>query len=457
MWELVERPKGAKVLKNKWVFVRKRNAKGEVCRYRTRITIKGCQQQYGVNFWETYAPVAKAESVRFILLLALYLGLFCRQVDFVTAFLNGPVGEVEIYMEQPDYFDDATGRVCKLLQSLYGLRQAPRIWYRMLDKYLRKCGFKRTKMDAGVYVRTVGENKIFVTVYVDDLLIVGTESDIEMVLAELRSKFKIKDLGNVKHLLGMEITYVRGHMLTISQKGYCEKILTKFKMQNCKPVPTPQVKGNFPMPGNPEVEPVCVNDDPEVDYRQIVGSLQYLVQCTRPDIANAVRTLGKFLNCFTHEHHVLAKRVLRYLRGTSDYGLVWTRSMKPDLRFAAYVDAWRPSAKELQIAAYADLGNEKDDRRSISGFVLQMEGCTYAYSSHKQRLITDDTCSSEFVAAAECATMIMWTHNIGKELGMGHKKTILYDDNQAAIAVIKANTGDYKIKGIDLKYHKVRN
>ncbi|KAE9034092.1 hypothetical protein PR001_g9877 [Phytophthora rubi] len=113
-------------------------------------------------------------------------------------------------MEQPDYFDDGMGRVCKLLQSLYGLRQAPRIWYTMLGKYLRKCGFKRTKMNAGVYARRVGENKIFVTVYVDGLLIVGTESDIEMVLVELHSKFKIKDLVNVKHLPGMEITYVRG-------------------------------------------------------------------------------------------------------------------------------------------------------------------------------------------------------------------------------------------------------
>jgi hypothetical protein len=122
VWELVERPKGVKVLKNKWVFVRKRNAKGEVCRYRTRITIKGCQQQFGVNFWETDAPVAKAESVRFILLLALNLGLLCHQVDFVTAFLNGPIGEAELYMEQPDYFDDDTVRVCKLQQSLYGLR-----------------------------------------------------------------------------------------------------------------------------------------------------------------------------------------------------------------------------------------------------------------------------------------------------------------------------------------------
>ncbi|KAG3190388.1 hypothetical protein PC129_g25128 [Phytophthora cactorum] len=116
------------------------------------------------------------------------------------------------------------------------------------------------------------------------------------------------------------------------------------------------------------------------------------------------------------------------------------------MQFVAYVNAWRPPKKEVQIVAYADadLGNEKDDRRSVTGFVLQVEECTYAYTSHKQRLIADDTCCSEFVAAAECCTMIIWTHSLCKELGLRRTKTILYDDNQAAIKVIEANTGTTK-------------
>ncbi|GMF52861.1 unnamed protein product [Phytophthora fragariaefolia] len=303
VWDFVDRPPGEKVLKNKSVFVKKRNAEGEIIRYRARITVKGCQQEFGVNFWETYAPVSKIESVRAILLLALYLGLNCRQVGFVTAFLIGPIGEA---MKQPDYFDDGSG----------------------------PCGFNRTKMDAGVDVRTAGANKVFITVYVDDLLIVGAGPNIEEVVAELKKEFKIKDLGNVKNLLGMEITYVRGRMLTISRKGYCEKVLKRFKMDKCKPVPTPQMEGNLPQPGDPEVEPVCVNADPDLDYRQMV--------------------------------------------------------------FA-------------------------------------------------------------FVAAAECSTMVMWTLNLFEELGLRRSKTTLYDDNQAAIAVIKANTGHFKVKGVDLKYHKVRD
>ena len=152
--------------------------------------------------------------------------------------------------------------------------------------------------------------------------------------------------------------------------------------------------------------------------------------------ANAVRTLGKFLNCYTKEHYTLAKRGFRYLKGTSYYGIVWTWPNKPKYSLQ----------KDMQIVAYADsiLGNDRDDRRSVTGFVLQMEGCTFEYTRQKQRLITDDTCSSEFVAAAECSTMIIWTHNMCEELGVRSTRNILYEDNKAAIKVIEANTGATK-------------
>ncbi|KAE8984838.1 hypothetical protein PR001_g23063 [Phytophthora rubi] len=181
-------------------------------------------------------------------------------------------------------------------------------------------------------------------------------------------------------------------------------------------MPTSQAKGNFPLPGDPVREVVCVNIDPDIDYQSIAGSLQYLVSCSRPDIANSVRTLGKFLNCYTKEHFVLAKRVLRYLQGTREFGLVWHKPESPGLQLIAYADA--------------DFGSEKD-RRSITGFVLQLNGCTFAYKSKKQQsIITDDTCSAEFVAASECSNMIMWTHNLCKELKLRRtKETILFEDN----------------------------
>ncbi|GMF23407.1 unnamed protein product [Phytophthora fragariaefolia] len=441
-WELVERPKGKTVLSSKWVFIRKRDANGNVARHRARITIKGCQQKYGVDFWETYSPVVAQEAVKFILLLALHLGLNARHVDFVTAFLNGPIDDdVEIYMEMPEYFDDGSGRVCRLLRSLYSLKQTPMIWYRTLDKYLRQCGFRRTKMDGGVYTRSVGSSPIFVAVYVDDLVIVGTGENIELVLNELRAKFQIKDLGPVTDLLHMQISYVPGEALWISQRGYIDKVLRRFGMGGCRPVTTPQAVGDLHGPGG-EDEPGV--NDPSIPYRELVGCLQYLVQGTRPEIANAVRTLGKYMSKYTKDHYVMAKRVLRYLQGTRDYGLLWMKPASPDMHITAYADA--------------GLGSEKDDRRSITGFVLQINGCTYAYKSHKQSITHDDTCSTEFIAAAECSMMIVWTHNLCEELNLRrNRQTVLFQDNQSTIKVIMATKGNYKIKGADLKYRKVRD
>ncbi|OWZ17082.1 Copia type Polyprotein [Phytophthora megakarya] len=147
---------------------------------------------------------------------------------------------------------------------------------------------------------------------------------------------------------------------------------------------------------------------------------------------------------YTKEHFVMAKRVLRYLRGTCEYGLLWKKPDSPDLHFTAYADA--------------DLGSEKDDRRSITDFVLQINGCTYAYKSHKPRIAHDDTCSTEFIAAAECSVMIVWTHNLCQELKLRRRHpTVVYQDNQSTIKVIKATKGNYKIKGVDLKYHKMRD
>lgn len=210
-------------------------------------------------------------------------------------------------------------------------------------------------------------------------------------------------------------------------------------MDKCRAVATPQALGELPLPATSDEEDV---NDPSVPYRAIVDSLQYLVQCSRPELANAVRTLGKYLNKYTHENFIMAKRVLWYLRGTSDYGLVWENVESPDLRFVAYADA--------------DLGNEKDGRYSITGYVLQLNGCTYAYKSRRQRIVTDDTCCAEFVAASECSTMIMWTHNLCKELKI-KRSTVLYQDNQAAITMLTEIKGNYKTKTVDLKYHKVRD
>ncbi|OWZ03367.1 LOW QUALITY PROTEIN: Integrase, catalytic core protein [Phytophthora megakarya] len=211
-WKLVNRLKGKKGLTRKWIFVRKRNPKGDVIRHRARITIKACQQRYGVDFWETYAPLISNEAVKLVLLLALHYDLECEHIGFVTAFLNGPIGEdVESYMEILEFFDDGSGR--------------------LLDEPFRSCGFKRSNLDNGVSWRVVGGNLIFLTVYVDDVIIAAKAENVKLVLSELEAKFKTKDLGSVSLLLGMEINYIVAQTMWISQRSQMEKILSRFGMR----------------------------------------------------------------------------------------------------------------------------------------------------------------------------------------------------------------------------------
>ncbi|KAG6590866.1 Retrovirus-related Gag-pol Polyprotein [Phytophthora cinnamomi] len=227
----------------------------------------------------------------------------------------------------------------------------------------------------------------------------------------------------------------------ISLRRQIEKVFTRFQLDKCRAVATPQALGPLSLPATSDDEDV---NNPNVPYCAMVDCMQYLVQCTRPDLANAVRALGKYLNNYTHENYRTAKRVLRYLRGASDFGLVWGKKESPDLHLVVYPDA--------------DLGNEKDDKHLITGYVLKLNGCTCAYKSRKQRSVADDTCCAEFVAASECPTMIVWTHNLCNELNLTrYYPTVLYQDNQATITVLTEVDGNYKTKSVDVKYHKVRD
>jgi Reverse transcriptase (RNA-dependent DNA polymerase)/gag-polypeptide of LTR copia-type/Integrase core domain/GAG-pre-integrase domain len=441
-WDLVERVSNASVLSCRWVLVKKRDEKGVIVRYKARLTIRGFEQRFGVNYWETYASVVRPESMKLLLVVAMNKGYECRHLDFVTAFLNGPI-DVDVYMEQPEGYDDNSGRVCKLKKGLYGLKQAPRLWNETLNEFMQTLGFQRMMVDEGVYRRVQNNEELLVSVYVDDLLVLGKTSHIDQLVHELKMKFEVKDLGTVKHVLGMEVTYVPFKYVMLSQGAYINRILEVFGMDQSKPVVTPEVPGQAPTtptkPYGPEV------NDPRCKYQAIVGSLQYLVSCTRPDIANAVRVLSKFNSCYTNEHLMMAKRVLRYLKGTTNYGLVYRAdpSQSTTLHFDAYADA--------------DLGNDMDTRRSTSGFILQVNGCTIAAKSKLQNVAVDSTCSAEFVAANFCATEIVWAHNLCKQLEWSFDKTTLYQDNTSAIAVIKSVGKHHKSRGVDLKLHRIRD
>ncbi|POM81882.1 Integrase catalytic core protein [Phytophthora palmivora] len=368
-WDLVPRPSSTKnkpvnILTSLWILVLKRNEKGIIERHKARLAIKRYPQKYGLDYLETYSPVVRIESVRLVLLLALRLGLECRHVDFVTAFLNGVLCGMDIYMEQP--------RVCKLLKGIYGLNQVSRIWNNTLHKHLIMIGFKY---------------KIYLTVYVDDIVIAADPRDIVKV------KFRLKDLGRVKHLLGIEINYKPGKLLCISQTAYLERMLAKCGLAEAKPVRSPQFHNERTLPIEKDLKLVS---DAAVPFREMVGPLQYLVNCIRPDLANAVRTLGRYGSAYTKENFRQAQSVMRYPGGTKHFGLVYRFSNAPE----------------------GDHAGCPETSKSVTGWGLRLNGNVWHWQSKKQSTVADDTCASELIAAHKCTKEIKWAQKMLRNLGI---------------------------------------
>ena len=320
VWELVESPQNRKPVGSKWVFKAKTDADGHVERYKARLVAQGFSQKFGTDYDETFSSVARLESVRALIALSVQQSLKLHQVDVTTAFLNGELEE-EVYMKQPEGFV-VLGKehlVCKLKKSIYGLKQSPRCWNTALHNQLKKMGFVQTATDPCVYTYSGGE-VVYLGVYVDDI-IVAAQSDKKLaeVKKELASRFDIKDLGKLHHFLGMKIVQDEATgSVWIGQPAYTESILKKFGMENAKISPTPVDPNNKLVKATEADEPF----DQHI-YQSAIGSLLYLSVATRPDISYAVSNVAKFSANPTTHHWNAVKRIMRYLKGTSDLGLVF--------------------------------------------------------------------------------------------------------------------------------------
>lgn len=312
---------------------------------KARLVCKGYAQVEGIDFEETYAPVAKMESIRMILAYASSKNIKFYQMDVKSAFLNGELEE-EVYIEQPEGFllPEKGDYVCKLRKALYGLKQAPRAWYARLDKYLQKQGFKKGNDDSNLYIKTEHNNMIIIEVYVDDIIFRSDDDRLSQKISkDMQKEFEMSLLGELIFFLGLQISQqVDG--IFISQSKYIKEMLKKFQMEDCKLVSTPMVTG-------------CrlSKDDtsPEVDqklYKSMIGSLLYMI-ASRPDVLYAVGLVGRFQAAPRENHLQVVKRIFRYLKGTTDFEL------------------WYPKGCELTLVAYTDTDWESDvdDRKSTSG------------------------------------------------------------------------------------------
>jgi ribonuclease HI len=434
-WMLTELPENRKPIKSKWVFKVKRNEDGKVVRYKARLVAKGFSQKYGIDYDETYSPVVRYTSLRMLIAIAVNKKFKIYQMDAVSAFLQGELKEV-MFMEQPEGFEDGTKRVCKLNRAIYGLKQAGRQWNEKLDKSLRKFGLVKSKSDPCVYYMASGD--LYIAVYVDDVLIFfNDETKLIEIKTYLSSAFEMKDLGLAKGCIGVRIRQGDG-WVELDQENYIVEILKKFGMTDCKPVGTPSDTSR-------KLSVKDVNDENSlvgvVPYQELIGSLLFLTQTTRPDIAYAVNDTSRFNSYHAEVHWVAVKRILRYLSGTRKLKL---RFSKDDQQLIGFTDA--------------DWGSDPDKRRSCTGFVFKMANAAISWCSKRQQTVALSSTEAEYMALSSAVSEAIWLKQFYYELVSESKKAIkIYCDNESCIKLAKNGSFSQRTKHIDMRHHFIKD
>jgi len=321
VWELVPKPDDTSIIGTKWVFRNKLDENGTVVRNKARLVAQGYTQMEGIDFDETYAPVARIESIRMLLAFACHKGFKVYQMDVKSAFLNG-ILEEEVYVKQPPGFEDPINPeyVYKLHKALYGLKQAPRAWYERLSKFLLENKFKMGTADKTLFTRQEKDDILLVQIYVDDIIFGSTNDNLCKEFSENMSKeFEMSMMGELNFFLGLQIKQ-SNEGIHISQSKYCKEMLKKFEMENAKPISTPMSLSDK-LTEDPKGIPVDTKK-----YRGMIGSLLYIT-ASRPDIQYSVCKCARFQVAPKESHLSAVKRILRYLKGTVDLGLWYPKGV----------------------------------------------------------------------------------------------------------------------------------
>ncbi|KAL5740032.1 hypothetical protein ACOSQ2_029212 [Xanthoceras sorbifolium] len=441
-WELAELPPGKKALHNKWVFRIKEEHNGNK-RYKARMVVKGFQQKEGIDYNKIFSPVVKLTTIRLVLKIVAAENLHLEQLDVKTAFLHGDLEE-EIYMRQPEGFKEAgkENLVCRLKKSLYGLKQAPRQWYKKFDSFMSSSGFTRCQADHCCYIKRFDNSFIILLLYVDDMLVAGSDmQEIMNLKRELSKQFAMKDLGAAKQILGMRIKRdTKSGTLLLSQAEYIKKVLSRFNMQDAKPVSTPLgIHFRLSKEQSPKTEEERTHMA-KVPYASAIGSLMYAMVCTRPDIAQAVGAVSRYMNNPGKIHWEAVKWILRYLRGTTNKTLCFKGG---DTTLTGYVDA--------------DLAGNVDIRKSTTGYVYTLGGTAVSWVSQLQKIVALSTTEAEYVAVTEASKEMVWLQSFLEELGKKQEDNVLYCDSQSAIHLAKNPSFHSRTKHIQLRYHFIRS
>lgn len=424
-------PADRTAIDTKWVFALKLDKEGNVERFKARVVARGFKQIEGLDFTDTYSPVAAYSSIRTFLAIAANKDWEIQQIDAVTAFLNAPLEE-EIYVKPPDGYQESDGKVWKLEKALYGLKQAGRQWWKMLHAALEELHLIPTAADTCIWIARDGS--VGVATVVDDMIVAGEKDKVEKVIRHLENKFSMKRLGDVNVFVGLKITRNRqARTLTLKQTRYTRELLKRFNMHNSKTARTPIPAGQQFL----AAESGDVRADRKL-YQSMVGSVMFLMLGSRPDLAFSCGLFSRYNNDPTEDHLEGLKKVFRYVNGTIDYGSTYGG----ETNFHGFSDA-----------AFVD---DKDTGRSTSGYIFKLCGSAITWSSRRQGFVTTSTTEAEYVATTEAAKEAIWLSTLLVDLGHKPGATTLYCDNQGAIALANISRSTGRTKHFTVRHHFIR-
>ncbi|CAM8889644.1 unnamed protein product [Rhodiola kirilowii] len=435
VWRLVPRPDNRKVIGTRWILRNKMNSEGEIVRNKARLVVKGYSQQEGIDYEETFAPVARLEAIRLLIAYSVQVGIKLHQMDVKTAFLNGFLKE-EIFVEQTPGFEvpEHPDHVYVLDKALYGLKQAPRAWYERLSEYLLAHGYERGKVDKTLFLLRTDKHLLIVQVYVDDIIFGSTSDELVKSFTKLmESEFEMSMVGELTFFLGIQVRQLENGT-EISQQKYLSEVVKKYGLGGSKHVNTPS---------SPNESLVKDDGSPKTDatiYRGMIGSLLYLT-ASRPDIMFSVCQCARF-QAEPRESHIKAvKRILRYLKGTEKLVL------------------WYPRVKSLRLEGFtdADFAGDRTDRKSTYGMAQFLGSCLVSWGSKKQNSVALSTAEAEYIAAAACCAQILWLRNQLSDFNLHFEQVPIFCDNTSAISIAKNPVQHGKSKHIEIKHHFLRD
>ncbi|CAL2242392.1 unnamed protein product [Prunus armeniaca] len=432
-WTLTPLPPGKFPIACKWVYKIKHRADGSVERYKARLVAKGFTQTEGLDYHETFSPTAKMITVRCLLAVAASQHWVIQQLDVHNAFLHGDLHE-EIYMSPPPGLRrQGENLVCRLHKSLYGLKQASRQWFAKFTEAILAAGFIQSKADYSLFTRKVGKSFTALLIYVDDILITGNDIDaINSLKSFLHTRFRIKDLGDLKYFLGIEVSRSKKGIY-VSQRKYALEILKDYGFLGARPVDFPMEEAKLSDKGE-------LLKDPE-KYRRLVGRLLYLT-ITRPDITYSVHVLSRFMHQPRLPHMDAALRVVRYLKSTPGQGLLFQSDNKLDL--IAYCDS--------------DWAGCPITRRSTTGYCVFLGNSLISWRTKRQRTVSLSSAEAEYRAMASTCCEVTWLRFLLQDLHLpSSEASRMYCDNQAALHIAANPVFHERTRHIEMDCHFIRD